>query len=351
MSLAADRPRILFRCDASREIGGGHVMRCLALADRLASDGAEATFACSRETSETVPALVNSNHEMVLLNDPFDGSELAQSGRIWDAAVVDHYLIDAGYERELRIAAPVIVAIDDLADRPHDCDILVDQNLGRVAAAYQGLVPPRATLCLGPDFALLRPEFARARQAVLARRRRQASARRIFVSLGMTDVGGITARVVYAVLAAGSDAEVAVLIGPSTPSLAELRALEAEDSRVQLHIDEPDVCTLMAESDLAVGAAGTTSWERCCLGLPTIVLVLAPNQSFIARNLGESGAARLVEAEKPASLTAAVQHLANDSAERLAMSEAAAAICDGEGAARVAGQIANRIHIARTGSE
>ena len=336
-------PRVLFRCDASMQIGGGHVMRCLTLAEALAAQGAETTFACTGESLQTVPALGDSGHPVMLVGNPLDLAEIEVSGSRWDAAIIDHYGLDAKFETRMRRFAPVILVIDDVADRPHDCDILLDQTLGRSAADYAPLIGPSTKLLLGPEFALLRPEFALARPAALAARAKGGPVRRILVSLGMTDIGGITAPVVKAVQASGLDAEIAVAIGSRATSLAELRGLAATDRRVVLHVDCVDMCTLMSESDITVGAGGTTSWERCCLGMPTLLIVIAENQSLIARNLEQIGAVEIVSSCNLDQVSSAVARLASDPARRIAVSKSAAAVCDGTGSDKVVRSLLRRL--------
>jgi spore coat polysaccharide biosynthesis predicted glycosyltransferase SpsG len=159
---------------------------------------------------------------------------------------------------------------------------------------------------------------------------------RIFVSLGMTDIGGITAWAVRAALDAGLEAEIAVTIDSRAKSLPQLKSLAEDDPRLVLYTDCRDMCTLMVDSDIAVGAGGTTSWERCCLGLPTIIMVIAPNQARIARNLARIGAAELLPDRDAAALAASLRRLAADQAARTAMSRTAAALTDGMGAKKLA---------------
>jgi len=323
--------RILMRCDASRQIGSGHVMRCLTLARALAEGGARVSFACSAETLETVPALGASGFPVTVLAAPLDADEVVATGHHWGAIVVDHYGLDARHEAIFRQAAPVIMVLDDLADRPHDCDILLDQTVGRAPSDYDGLVAVTTEVLLGARYALLRPEFARARPDALAARSEGRPVSRIFVSLGMTDVGGVTAQAVEAALAAGLEAEIAVAVSSRAESMPRLRVLAAKDSRVVLYPDCDDVCGLVAASDMAIGAGGTTSWERCCLGLPTIMVVLAANQLTIADNLARRGAVELVTRLDPEAVTDALRRLAADPAARTAMSRAAGAVTDGAG--------------------
>jgi UDP-2,4-diacetamido-2,4,6-trideoxy-beta-L-altropyranose hydrolase len=246
--------------------------------------------------------------------------------------------------------AQQILAIDDLADRPHDCDILLDQNLGRNALDYENLVPASATVLAGTYFALLRPEFAATRPAALARRQPGIPARRVLVTFGFTDLGGITARVVRAALAARTGATIDVVVDERAESLPYLRSTESAGGDIALHITPSNMCQLMAEADLAIGAAGTTSWERCCLGLPTILLVLADNQCFAARNLARAGAVKWLEdtSDLEAALIAALRELCQSEAIRLSLVRAASQVTDGLGAKRLVDEITRRDQIVKT---
>jgi UDP-2,4-diacetamido-2,4,6-trideoxy-beta-L-altropyranose hydrolase len=343
MMAAADQIRVLIRCDAARRLGSGHAMRCLTLAQALAGRGTSVTFACSAESFETVPALGASGFPLISLDAPLDPAELVATGQQWDAAVVDHYRLDARYETVLRHAAPVILVIDDLADRPHDCDILVDQTVGRQPSDYAKLVGSGTESRLGADYALLRPEFVLARPASLAARSKGRRVSRIFLSLGMTDIDGITAWALKATLAANLDAEIAVAVGSSAESLPELRTLAAANPRVVLHLDSTEICALIATSDLAVGAGGTTSWERCCLGLPTVMLVLADNQAMIAQTLARLGAAELVQSGDADAIVSTLRRLAADASARISISKAAGAVTDGRGTDRAVDTLISRI--------
>jgi UDP-2,4-diacetamido-2,4,6-trideoxy-beta-L-altropyranose hydrolase len=324
-------------------------MRCLTLARALAERGALITFASSAATLDTVPALAGSEFPAITLERPMDTDELTAPGRHWDAVVVDHYALDARHEAALRRAAPVVSVIDDLADRTHDCDVLCDPTVGRARADYAALIPPSAVACLGPSFALLRPEFARARPIALAKHAAARPVERIFVSFGMTDIDGITAWAVRATLDAGLEAEIAVALDSRAESLPQLKSLAEDDPRLVLHPDCRDMCTLMADSDIAVGAGGTTSWERCCLGLPTIIMVIAQNQARIARSLARIGAAELLTDRDAAALAARLRRLAADQAARVAMSRTAGALADGKGAARLAEILMSRIPARQAG--
>ena len=164
----------------------------------------------------------------------------------------------------------------------------------------------------------------------------------------MTDIGGITAWAVKAVLDSNLDVKIAVAVGSNAESLSELRALATADQRISLHLDSTDVCDLMASSDLAIGAGGMTSWERCCLGLPTILMVLADNQREAAHYLARAGGVSLVATRDNEAFLAALLSLSNDPTARIKMSRAASAVTDGLGTQRVVDALfANHLDVGR----
>lgn len=325
--------RVLFRAEADPETGGGHVMRCLALAGELSRRGHRVTFLAGATTSETVPALAREGIEVVSALDRPPACDLL---------VVDHYGLGADAQRALAGAtgAGRVLVVDDLANRRYDCDLLLDATLGREAPAYDGLLPGRAGVLAGSTFALLRPEFARLRSKALARRG-SGAIRRILVSIGLTDLGGVTLPAVEALRAVSSHLPklegVDVVVGAGAPSLHRLRRLARGDSRIAVHVDSGAIAELATEADVAIGAGGTSAWERCCLGLPTILLVLADNQVGNARALAAAGAGIALERRQlDERLPAAVRILSEDPGRVRAMSVAASRICDGLGTARVA---------------
>ncbi|OFW45713.1 MAG: UDP-2,4-diacetamido-2,4,6-trideoxy-beta-L-altropyranose hydrolase, partial [Acidobacteria bacterium RIFCSPLOWO2_12_FULL_67_14b] len=255
-----------------------------------------------------------------------------------DILVVDHYGLDSAFEEAARGWAKGVVVIDDLADRRHACDLLVDTAPDRTEADYAAWVPAGCRLLLGPRYALVRPRFAALRRSALARRATAHPVRRMLVSLGGTDPADVTSRALEGIARSGVKAEVDVVLGRVTPHLDRVRAAARRVPRATRVLSEvSDMAALMAKADLAVGAGGTTTWERCCLGLPTVLVTTARNQEHQAAALAARGAAlhlgwhEEVTAEKVA---AAVARLADDGAERRRLALAAAELCDGEGASR-----------------
>lgn len=344
--MSGGRPaRVLFVADAGRAVGGGHVMRCLTLAGALAAAGAECAFVATAEAAGVLDVFAGPavGRFAAPSGDPEMLCALAvQAARTWGAgfAVIDHYGMGAAEDAALRTAARRLLAVEDLR-RPRDADLVLDSNLGRRPGDYAG-----AEALLGPAFALVRPAFAAARPAALARR---ALAHRapagpagpVLVSLGLTDVGAITGRVVERLLPLLGRRALDVVVGGGAPSLARLRPLAEADTRVRLHVDTRDMAGLAAAADLAVGAGGSSAWERCAVGLPAIVLVLADNQRENSQALAAAGAAVTLEVNGAleAGLAAAFLGLADDAGARERMGAAAAALCDGRGAERVAARM------------
>lgn len=310
--------KAVFRCDASRDIGSGHVYRCMSLADELQKNGWNIAFAAAPESASIVPAL----KEKFALHGP-------DYKNACDLLVVDHYGLDATYERTARGWAKRIAVIDDLADRAHECDILIDTTYGRRNEDYKKLAPENCTLLCGADYAMLRPQFAALREESLKRRTKISSPPRVLISLGSTNIGNATGKVLAALESYPGPLNLDVVMGSGAAHLDEIK--------VPVHIDTPDMAGLMARTDIAIGAGGTTSWERCCLGLPTILIELADNQSLIAQQLHMAGA--VINIGLLADLTPEKIHAALDDilapAKHKAMTQAASMICDGRGTSRI----------------
>lgn len=344
---------ITFRADASPHIGTGHVMRCLALAGGLRRRGARCVF-ISRRLPEALRQRVESEgHQVLGVPEPgqpepagdeptrwrvdADHTRRALQGRLPDWLVVDHYGLDHRWQEALRPACAHLLVIDDLANRPHDCDVLLDPNLGRRAQDYQPWLPAHTRRLIGPAHALLRPEFGQHRAASLARRG-AGPASHLLVAMGGTDPHNATGEVLGALQACTwpAGARITVVMGSGAPWLAQVREQASRmPCPTAVRVDETRMAALMSDCDLALGAAGGSAWERCCLGLPSLVLVIADNQRAGAAALARAGAARVVTHA----------HDIGPWVERLSacgggpllsqMSQAAAQVTDGSGIERV----------------
>jgi UDP-2,4-diacetamido-2,4,6-trideoxy-beta-L-altropyranose hydrolase/UDP-4-amino-4,6-dideoxy-N-acetyl-beta-L-altrosamine N-acetyltransferase len=346
-----------FRTDASLTIGNGHVMRCLTLADALKERGSQCHFFCRTHPGHLGAMIVARGHRLTLLPQASGAGQTAGAirhaswlGCHWredarqtvvaldglrlDWLIVDHYALDAAWETELCPHFKRLMVIDDLADRSHAADLLLDQNLGRSGNDYDGLVPQGCRRLMGPHYALLRPQFAALRESSLTRRV-NPSLRRIMIGMGGVDAENMTGKALAALRTAAlpEDCQLTVVMGRHAPWLESVRD-EAGRSRwpCEVRVDADDIAQIMARSDLAIGAAGTTVWERCCLGLPAMLFVLAGNQRESAGHVAKAGAALLLtDPDELPSLFAT--HFDRDVLVR--MSDAAASICDGGGCERV----------------
>lgn len=332
----------VFRADASPTLGGGHVMRCLALADRLEREGWETAFACSPETPQVVPFLAKSNHPVLEISDD-DADPLFRhwsNGTDW--LVVDHYGLDAAFESRCRPWARRILVIDDLANRRHDGDLLLDPTCGRRVSAYRGLTPHACWVLAGAAYMPLRPQFAQWREKRLVQGTRPGD--RILVSMGLSDSGSTIRRVLDGIKATDLNAVVAVVAGARERELEALREIARRSSlRISVHNQVEDMARLMATCNLAFGAGGMSSWERCVLGLPALIVITADNQRSVARALAEAGAAAVIgdaDSVTAESVAKAFKETMERPQRLMEMSRRAMAVCDGLGAGRVAMEMA-----------
>lgn len=351
---------IVFRVDANAIIGTGHVMRCLALAQALAARGSKCLFICRSDGLGALAERIRQDgHQLATLpegaiNPP---DELAHArflphGQTADALacleilaqhpqpdwlVADHYALDTRWESAMRPATAKILVIDDLADRNHDCDALLDQNLRPTSAAnpYLDSTPAHCRHLLGPRHALLRPEFSVARQS----RSNQTSATpRLLVMFGGADQEDLTGRTVRLLSTHLPATAIDVIVGPLYTYREQLNKSLAALPEATLHLAPANVATVMANADIAIASPGTTSWERCALGLPSITLAVADNQVPMAKELARRGAHLYLgrsDAVSDSDLAAALHLLAGNTYWRQAMADAAAAVTDGSGATRV----------------
>jgi UDP-2,4-diacetamido-2,4,6-trideoxy-beta-L-altropyranose hydrolase len=353
---------IVFRTDASSIAGTGHVMRCLTLAKALRERGAAVSFVC-REHDGHLCALIlemgfavhrlagcdglgATRGEDCLAHAGWLGATQARdaaqtlvavqaTGVKPDWLIVDHYGIDQHWEKSLRPAVGRIMVIDDLADRPHDCDVLLDQNLvAEMEVRYGARVPAACKQLLGPHYALLQPDYAERHERALPRK---GAVRRILVYFGGADVDNLTGRSLDAFLSLGrDDVDVDLVVGNGRYGEA-IRRRAADRPNIHLHGRLPTLAPLMEAASLGIGAGGSTSWERLCLGLPSIVVALADNQVPIAAELGRRGLACSLGFHRDADEAVIAAKLAEIVGEGLdgRWSEQCLSIVDGRGVQRV----------------
>jgi UDP-2,4-diacetamido-2,4,6-trideoxy-beta-L-altropyranose hydrolase len=347
---------IAFRVDSAPEIGIGHVMRCLTLANVLSGAGHICRFIARAHAGHSCALVTAAGHELHLLPRR-EGAVLTAETGTWlgadletdaletvaaiagvnlDWLIVDHYAVDAGWHGIVRQQSKRLMVIDDLANRTLNCDLVLDQTFGRDKADYAPLVPQGGVILAGSSYALLRPEFVALRQVSLLRRK-GGTVRQILVSMGGSDLANDTGWVLEALasVAAIQDVHVDVVLGAAAPNIGPVKDLLSRlPIRSSLSVGVTDMARRMAEADLAIGAAGSSAWERCCLGVPSVTLVTAGNQKLAAGKLVSAGATIVVE-QDAGSLASSLSAVVTDRLRLSEMSDSASLICDGNGTERV----------------
>ncbi len=356
--------KIVVRADASLTIGSGHIMRCLTLADGLKQQGHDITFVCRQHDGHLADLIGQKGFAVQLLakGEPADfikqhahsewlgvseSDDFAECKPILQASkpdwlIIDHYAIGENWEQQAKRLLPnlKILAIDDLADRTHDCEILLDQNFGRKNEDYQPLVPSHCQRLLGTRYTLLRDEFASWRTMSLNRRKSVQPPNNILVNLGGVDNDNVTLKILQSLNTffqqSAQAFNVTVVMGKTAPHIESVQRFAKHASFVcAVLVNVTNMAQLMANADLAIGAAGSTTWERCCLGLPMVLIVLADNQQVIAKALADKNLVKVVtdmatlDEQLPRLLSELTDHYKK-------FSRQSAKLVDGHGAKRVA---------------
>jgi len=351
--------KIVFRADASLQIGTGHVMRCLTLADVLKQKGADVSFICREHSGHLISFIQEKGFDVYPLDKisrpvHFKKAENTLFHANWlgvtqeqdakqcqsilekinpDWLVVDHYAIDQTWHKELRPNYQKLMVIDDLGDRYHESDLLLDQNYGSTLEKYKNLVPKSCSILAGSHYALLRSEFAQWREISLKRREHYQEVQKLLITMGGVDPDNYTGKILQQLAQEplATINEITVVVGAAAPHLETIQQL-AKDMpiKTQVKTNVNNMAELMANADLAIGAAGATTWERSCLGLPTIQLVIANNQRQIAQALAKENIVLLMDnVQKLPGLVEMDEKVLNN------LSEKCANICDGLGVNRV----------------
>jgi len=349
----------VFRVDSSKIIGSGHLMRCLTLAKGLRDIGAKCSFICrdldrnlnklplfdgfevaelptvtvkASLTSDIKP--VHSNFLEVDWETDATQSLYLLSKRQVDWLVVDHYALCENWELAVSACGAKIMVIDDLADRSHYCDLLLDQNLGNKANSYRNLLPKTCVTLFGPQYALLRPEFCEYREASIKYRETDKT-RHILINFGGGDPNDLISKTLQNLLLIELPArvEISVIFGSLASMTAEHEQIMARYSnKVVAYGMVNNMAEILSTVDLVIGASGSSVWERCCLGIPSIIFAVAKNQDEIADNLSACGAALALNENdlKNGKFCEIINNcvLGGNTKE---MSQNAAKICDGEG--------------------
>lgn len=350
-------------------MGSGHVMRCLSLAAALSKAGIGCSFITRAHPGHLIEQIRAQGHAVYDLPDPASAgygahpnppthagwlsgdwrSDAIETRRILDRlrpdwVILDHYALEHAWET---VAVPSVVplaVVDDLADRPHRARLLLDQNVGRAAKDYAELVPESCVVLIGPRFALLRAEFAEARPWALARQA-VVRPRKLLISLGGVDKNNATAAVLQAIdeLDQSCLDAIRVIMGARAPHIeAVLEQSRQMRVRTEVLTDVKNMAEQMLWADFAIGAAGTSAWERCCMALPTLALTLADNQKTMAQELEEIGISRYLGDHDAGTWQATLPLVLLDADFPIhlqSMSATAVALCDGQGSDRVASHL------------
>lgn len=282
--------KVLFRVDASVAIGSGHIMRCLTLAHALKKLGAECHFACATVAGNLITLLQQAGFNTFSLPANLSSEQADAAATLSTVAahyhllVIDHYQLGKKYGQLLRQSCQKIMVIDDLANRPLDCDLLLDQNLyADMQDRYALLVPTHCVQLLGPRYALLRDEF------YLQHAKRTNN--HILISFGGSDEQNLTTLVIKIISELKSPPISAdIVIGANNPWRNKIEPLCSQLSNVELHIQTNNMAALMQKAQIMVGTGGATHWERCISGLPALVITVADNQQATTDFLNKLGA-------------------------------------------------------------
>lgn len=291
--------KIAIRVDASEEIGTGHLMRCFCLATELISIAEDIRFISYQIPDYFCNLLNESGYSVVKIDYELYSNEYQVRGKIsdsvnqkldseatlnalscdekWDLLIVDHYQLDARWESDLRKVVDKIMVIDDLANRSHDCDVLLDQNFyNNLQTRYVGLVPEHCKCFLGPSYLLLRREFLVEKSKLRAR---NGSINRVLVFFGGSDPTNETQKVIDAIdLLNASELQFDIVIGAANPRLNNFKSMQFNYENVRFYFQVNNMAELIQKADLAIGAGGSAMWERCYLGIPSIITITAHNQ-------------------------------------------------------------------------
>lgn len=354
-----------FRVDASPTIGTGHIVRCLNLAKSLIERNVEVTFLSRNLERDLNNRLIAAGCRIINLpsqnnssnQNPDDYASWLGASERDDISqflnlingdgncniIVDHYGVKEEWLGIAKKACSKLIVLDDLAERKLDVDIVVNQNLGWTARDYAHLVGQETKLLLGPQYALLAEDYTTARQK-LDRSFKSEVPLRVLVSLGGADIENVTGQVALVLeeMQKRHDFEVTIVVGPMNPNSNELHEIcERSKGKIEILQGANNLVDAYISHDIAIGAVGGSSWERCCLGLPTILVPIAENQKPAAKKLQTVGAGLLLDCRHDNfehDLVQALRQL-SDEKTRSAMSKQAMQICDGLGSKSVTNEI------------
>jgi UDP-2,4-diacetamido-2,4,6-trideoxy-beta-L-altropyranose hydrolase len=355
---------VVFRVDSATHIGGGHLMRCLALAEELRDRGVRVKFICrelagnlishlrkqeisvsvlTKNSTNSIKTSINdSNWLGVTQNNDAEDTIRALKNEKPEWLIVDHYGLDINWESTLRPYCGQMMVIDDLANRLHECDILLDQNyqLKKNTQRYNAIVPKKCKLILGSSYALLRKEFQILRQQSLLKPK---LLKQLLVFFTTGDDRGETLKAMQGICLFDKVEKVDVVVGTANRDKIAIKKM-CLDKKWEYHCQIDYMPKLIANNDLVIGASGSSNWERCALGIPAIVVILSEDQAAIAHSLESAGVVINMGWNTKVKAADYARVLANLTPKKIeSLSINAASLVDTKGAQRVA-KIITKIH-------
>ncbi|GDY27928.1 UDP-2,4-diacetamido-2,4,6-trideoxy-beta-L-altropy ranose hydrolase [Agarivorans sp. Toyoura001] len=359
--------KVAFRVDSSTVIGSGHVYRCLSLAIQLIKQDYQVTFICTNHVGNVNRIIQEAGFKLLCLGEPavelvpedtstWLGTTYSEDAAntitalnslgVLDYLIVDHYGIDSRWESLLTPYSAQIVVIDDLANRAHKCDILLDQTYGRLPSDYSSYVTPGTKLLLGTEYALLREEFLIAIPTARHKRLLNKSIKHVLISLGGTDRTNVSKTLIDLLNQSPLEntTQLTIIAGPNNPHYPALIDASVQSRFVNCRVlrSISNMAEVLTESDLAIGASGASAWERCSLGLPSINIELASNQKDICRILSKKGAALSLGTPDKLNALALTTAIKNIQMNYQTMVENAVSIVDGKGTLRASTALINK---------
>lgn len=281
--------KIYFRCDSSSDIGSGHVIRCLTLANFLKKKGLFTTFICKETEGNLFDVILKHNHNLVVLSNSNkkniwedDAQEIIDKIKDFNSSkdwmVVDHYFLNKDWETRISSKLYKLFIIDDLCDRPHYGNILLNQNyLPGIRSKYKKILSSKTKILLGPKYALLSPEYKATRKLIKINKKKKLQ--RVIIFFGATDHKEQTIKCLSILSKLNLKLlKIDIVIGLANKKKKLIEEITDKIDNATLHVQIPSLCNLMKNADLYLGSGGTTTWERCCLGLPSIVISTSGNQ-------------------------------------------------------------------------
>ena len=338
--------KIVFRVDSSNLIGAGHTIRCLVIAEEMKDRGIETYFICKSNLLPLKKQITSSGHEIFEISSPKlsnldwkkDAEETLKVIKSIspEMLIVDHYSLEKRWQKSVKEKLGKLIVIDDLPGRKLFCDILIDQNLGRKSEHYLPYIEGNPKLLMGTEFALVREEFSINRKMTLQKRKRFDGINNILISLGGVGTIDSYSRILETLsnVKWKNLPEIDITLGFTKQEKLVLENFCKKNKllKVNFHSNSMDIYKKMIKADLCIGYAGSSSWERCVLGLPSFVKAVSDNQLFIAKNLEARGAVKIWEKEKE--IKKLFETLVSKK-QWFKLMESSKKICDGKGSRRV----------------